>query len=117
MPVSQSWQNGGGASNVAAYDWRQFYRQPGMQKVIGPALNNNRDLRIAALRVQEAQAQFRISRSALMPTIEAGASETSQRLPGGLYNTRDSGAVTYHQYEAGVGITSGRLTSLAASAA
>lgn len=118
MPVSQSWQNGGGASNVAAYDWRQFYRQPGMQKVIGLALNNNRDLRIAALRVQEAQAQFRISRSALMPTIEAGASETSQRLPGGLYNTRDSGAVTYHQYEAGVGITSweidffGRIRSL-----
>lgn len=118
MPVSQNWQNGGGASNVAAYDWRQFYRQPGMQKVIGLALNNNRDLRIAALRVQEAQAQFRISRSSLMPTIEAGASETSQRLPGGLYNTRESGAVTYHQYEAGVGITSweidffGRIRSL-----
>ncbi|EPH0091205.1 efflux transporter outer membrane subunit [Pluralibacter gergoviae] len=111
MPVAHQWNPSAaiGESGINQVTWQQFYRQPAMRQVISLALDNNRDLRVAALRVQEAQQRFRISRSALAPTVSAGASETAERTPGDLYNTKDRGSETWHQYEAGVGITSWEL--------
>ena len=44
-----------------------------MRKVIALALANNRDLRVAALNIERAQALYRIQRAALFPHINAGA--------------------------------------------
>lgn len=111
LPVPTSWQSpdAGESTNVDAYTWQQFYHHPALHKVISLALAHNRDLQVAALRVQQAQAQFRVSRSALLPTISAGGSETSERMPGDLYSTQATGAATYHQYQAGMGITAWEL--------
>lgn len=122
LPVSNHWQSPPGDTSVNSYTWQQFYQQPALQKVISLALDHNRDLQIAALRVQEARAQFRLSRADLMPTIAAGASETSQHMPGDLYSTRATGPATYHQYQASLGVTAweldffGRIRSLNQSA-
>ena len=48
-------------------DWHQFFRDPRLQRLIQIALDNNRDLRVAALNVAEYEAQYRITRAALAP--------------------------------------------------
>jgi multidrug efflux system outer membrane protein len=62
--------------------WRTFFRDPRLQRLIQIALDNNRDLRVAALNVAEYEAQYRITRAALAPSISAGESVTRERTLG-----------------------------------
>src|ERR1700733_8598662 len=59
--------------------WRTFFRDPRLQRLIQIALDNNRDLRVAALNVAEYEAQYRITRAALAPSISASGSVTRER--------------------------------------
>lgn len=59
------------ASEELLNDWKKHFSDPAMQKIIEAALVNNRDLKIAALRVEEVRAMYRIQRSELMPSINA----------------------------------------------
>ncbi|MFJ5430672.1 efflux transporter outer membrane subunit [Pectobacterium actinidiae] len=119
LPVKNNWnaQTSQGES-VSSLDWKRFYSDKQLQTLIALALEHNRDLRVAALNVQTAQAQFRIERSALFPSIDGGVSKTAQHVPGNLYSTQATGAATYQQYQASIGVTSweldffGRLRSL-----
>ncbi len=72
-----------GTNNLAAadMDWRQFFDDPRLQALIELSLTNNRDLRIAALNVEQARAQYRIQRAALFPSLDASASGLRQRFP------------------------------------
>lgn len=63
--------------SVAMPDWRQVFVDPRLQQVIASALDNNRDLRVAVLNIEKARAQYRIQRAELLPSISAGASNTS----------------------------------------
>ncbi|MEW6343980.1 MAG: efflux transporter outer membrane subunit [Paraburkholderia sp.] len=89
-------------------DWYQFFRDPRLQRLIQIALDNNRDLRVAALDVAEYEAQYRITRAELAPTVNASGSFTRERVEG----------VTTGDNELNVGTTSweidffGRLRSL-----
>jgi len=122
MPVAANWnaagQSGQGSKDGADIGWKTFFTDPAMNRLIALALANNRDLRVAALNVETARAQFHIDRAALLPTVDATVSQTSEHLPGNLYSTQSSGPVTYHQYDANLGVTSwevdffGRLRSL-----
>jgi outer membrane protein TolC len=71
------------------------------------ALANNRDLRLASLNVEKAQAQYRIKRADLFPTLDASVSGTHSRTPGSLSNTGT--AVTSHDYSAQLGLSSYEL--------
>jgi multidrug efflux system outer membrane protein len=62
--------------------WKQYFRDPRFQRLIQIALDNNRDLRVAALNVAEYEAQYRITRAALAPSITASCSSTSERAEG-----------------------------------
>ena len=70
--------------------WRDVFPDPQLQDLIGRALANNRDLRVAALNVEAARAQYRIQRSALVPSIDAEGSGSSQRVPADLSFTGES---------------------------
>src|SRR5580765_6722406 len=61
--------------------WRAFFPDPQLQQLIVLALANNRDLRVAALNVESAQARYRIQRADLLPTIAASTTEQSERIP------------------------------------
>ena len=54
--------------------WAQVFREPELQDLIRKALINNYDLRIAAQRILEQQAQVQISRSQQFPTLSVGGS-------------------------------------------
>jgi outer membrane protein, multidrug efflux system len=128
-PLPATW-NGAAAgamttTSVSEIGWRQFFPDPTLQRLIKLALENNRDLRTAVLNVQAAQAQYRIQRADLFPTVAASAIEQIQKYPSGVVATGGaggaagastgaaaapvSGGTTIRFFEAGVGFTSYEL--------
>ncbi|ALM86766.1 multidrug transporter [Bordetella sp. N] len=108
-------------SGVATADigWRDMFPDPLLQQLVDLSLVNNRDLRIAALNVQAAQAQYRIQRSDILPTIGVGATESAQRTPADLSSS--GRATTSHSYQVGASVSweldlFGRIRSLSEQA-
>lgn len=89
--------------------WQDMFTDPRLRQIIQTALDNNRDLRVAALNIEKARAQYRIQRSALLPDVSATVSGTEQDQPMALFDS---------SYSLGVGISSyeldlfGRVRSL-----
>jgi multidrug efflux system outer membrane protein len=104
--------------NAAATDlgWRNFFLDTRLQQLLGLALANNRDLRVAVLNIERARAQYRIQRAALLPSIDAAGSFTREKLPASLTYGIPTPILGY--FDAGVSITSyevdlfGRVRSL-----
>ena len=119
-PQGEAYTNSDGAAQTgtgaAALGWREFFRDPALQQLVEVALQNNRDLRVAALNIDAFRAQYRIQRSELFPSISAAGGGTRQRLPGDL--SQSGSATTSGQYSATVGTSAweidffGRLRSL-----
>jgi multidrug efflux system outer membrane protein len=113
LPVAERFPRAGNAEtnapSVADLQWRDVFVDVRQRRLIELSLQNNRDLRAAALNVEQAQARAQIQRASLLPTIGAGVSATRQPLPGGA---------TQEVYSAGLVMTSyeidffGRLRSL-----
>jgi outer membrane protein, multidrug efflux system len=61
--------------------WWEVFQDPQLQGLIRTALKNNYDVRIAATRVLQAQAQVGITRANQLPTLSAGGNVTSQQSP------------------------------------
>lgn len=112
-PVAPIYPNGLASSgqSAAEIEWQQMFVDTKLRTVIRMALENNRDLRVAALNIEKARAQYRIQRAALIPDINVTASGTEQRQPGGL-------AFFDSSYSLGVGVSAyeldlfGRVRSL-----
>lgn len=98
-PVPQAYaaQAAGASANAvpaAPVDWKDYFTDPRLQRLIEAALANNRDLRVAALNIEQARAQFQIQRAAQFPSIGLGAS--ASRAPnsaGKLTNTYSVGGI------------------------
>lgn len=117
-PVPSTWNGKAAGSaqtaSVADLGWRQYFPDPNLQRLISLALANNRDLRVAVLNVQAAQAQYRIQRADLFPTVAVSGIEEVERYPSGVIAPASTGApvrggTTIHLYEVGVGFTSYEL--------
>jgi len=78
-PVPASLPGGNGTATAADLPWRQFVREPRLQKVIEQALAGSRNLRKAALAIESARAQYRIQRAQQLPSLDASASVTTAR--------------------------------------
>src|SRR5690606_6062712 len=109
-----------GAVPAADIGWREFFRDPRLQALIELSLVNNRDLRIAVERVEEARAQYGVQRGSQWPSIGLGGEGTRQRVPANLSpQGRDTVGNTF---QAGTGLTSfeidlfGRLRNLSEAA-
>jgi outer membrane protein, multidrug efflux system len=125
-PVPAAWPTGPAykeaadtktAPAAADIGWRNFYADERLQKVIGLALSNNRDLRIAVLNIEKARALYGIQRAQLFPSINASGIWIEQRVPADI--SKESGEATnFTQYSVNAGVTSweldffGRLRSL-----
>lgn len=100
--------------------WQSYFADPRLQALIAQALASNRDIRIAALRVEEARAAYGIQRAEQFPTIALGASGSRARVPDDLSPT--GRAMTSAQYQAGLNVSAweldfwGRVRSLKDSA-
>jgi multidrug efflux system outer membrane protein len=72
------------ATSLGDEQWAAVYHEPELQALIRKALANNYDLRIAAERILEQQAQVKITRSQQFPTVTAGGLGIGATLPSSL---------------------------------
>ncbi len=68
-------------ASLADTKWWELFQDTQLQELIRTALAQNYDVRIAATRILEAQAQLGITRANQFPTASAGASAVTQRNP------------------------------------
>ncbi|MGZ0656054.1 efflux transporter outer membrane subunit [Coraliomargarita sp. W4R53] len=102
-PVADSYlgvQAAASTSSQHVPNWQEFYQEPELQALIELALANNRDLRISELTTEQLRAYFRIQRSALLPSLDAGGNSTRQRTPSDLTYTGSS--TTSSTYQVGL---------------
>ena len=127
-PVPAEWPNGAayagireaipqrGTPAVSQLRWQEFFSDEKLQQIIGMALTNNRDLRIAALNVEQSQAMYGIQRAELLPTVNANGSATKQRIPANVEGFPEP--MTIENYGVNLGVASweidffGRIRSL-----
>jgi multidrug efflux system outer membrane protein len=108
------------AQAAAEQGWKQFFHDPALQQLIQVALENNRDLRVAALNIDAFAAQYRIQRADLFPAVSANGSGSRQRIPADSSQTGQAGINS--SYSATVGISAyeldlfGRVRSLSEAA-
>src|SRR5207245_11117665 len=72
------------AASLADAPWWEVFQDPILKTLIQEALRTNYDVRIAAARVQEARANFRVSRSDLYPSLDYGAGVSRANLTSGV---------------------------------
>ncbi|HHV7526099.1 TPA: TolC family protein, partial [Burkholderia orbicola] len=99
-------------------DWHAYFTDPALQAWIDAALANNRDLRIAADRLEEARALYGVQRADRMPSVDANLGyERARQYDPVVRESAISGL-----YRAGVGVSAyeldlfGRVRSLSDAA-
>jgi multidrug efflux system outer membrane protein len=124
-PVPTDWPTGAaytdtqgatGTPTVPELKWQEFFTDEKLQKLINMALDNNRDLRLAALNVEKVRALYGIQRAELFPSINAAGGMAKERVPADLSTTGKS--MIAEEDSVSLGITSweidffGRVRSL-----
>lgn len=115
-PVAAQFPNAGTAmagTPAAEIDWRHMFSDARLQRLIEIALANNRDLRVAALNVEQAQARWQIQHASLWPTVNAGIGVNRQAQANGNSVTTYSAGFLVTAYELDF---FGRLRALSDSA-
>ena len=116
-PAGQGQAVQGAAADVG---WRDFFEDPLLQRLIELSLSANRDLRVAALNVEAARAQYRIQRADLLPAVGGAGTGSIQRVPGDL--TQSGQPAINRTYQVGLATSAweldlfGRIRSLSEQA-
>ena len=109
-----------GAPQAVLIVWKDFYKDASLQQIISLALENNRDLRVSILNIESAEAQYRIKRADLLPSLSGEAGGTVQRYPTSVSPT--GAAEVAHDYSVNGAVASyeldlfGRVRSLSQQA-
>lgn len=82
--------------------WREVFTDAKLQQVIELALTNNRDLRLAALNVERAQAYYGIQRAELLPAVSATGRGSKARVPADLSSNQRR--QTVERYDVNLGV-------------
>lgn len=124
-PVPADWPKGAAyqepktapdVPKISELKWQEFFPDEKLRETVSMALKNNRDLRLAALNVERAQALYGIQRAEIMPAVSAVGSMSRQRVPADLSGAGKS--PTVEQYGVSLGLSSweidffGRIRSL-----
>ncbi|MDO6488880.1 efflux transporter outer membrane subunit [Colwellia sp. 6_MG-2023] len=107
LPVPESYAVQGEQGDIANLHWQQFFTNEKLQQLIEQTLTHNKDIKLAALNVQQVRALYQIEDSALYPSLDFSASGTRQRLPSDLSST--GSAQISESYSATVGMTAYEL--------
>ena len=104
-PVPEAFPAAAADSTAQAVNisWREFFQNPELQQAIDTALANNRDLKTAALRIEEARAVYGIQKADQLPTVNASGGVTTGRqfFRGQTFDTTT--------YQVGLGMTAYEL--------
>ena len=114
-PVPDEWPQGEAYENTQAVSEavkipelsrQEFFTDEQLQKIIEMALDNNRDLRLAALNVEKARALYGVARAELAPVVNATATGKKESTPGIIFGDigKDIGSLRTETYSVGLGI-------------
>ena len=115
VPLPAQWPEPMGqepAQPLRTGDWADYFNDPRLKPLIAQALANNRDLRATALAVEQARAQFQISRASQWPALNALVQGSRAPVATGANTVQSS------SYSVGLAVTSfeldffGRVASL-----
>jgi multidrug efflux system outer membrane protein len=94
-------------------EWRSFFTDERLRKLIDIALENNRDLRVAVLNIEQTRAQLQLRRADEVPTVNTGL---------GLTRGPNTSGATVSSFSAGLSVTAfevdlfGRVQALSQAA-
>lgn len=112
-PIAGQWPQGvspqqtpadAASSVVAKISWQNFFSDPQLQQMISITLENNRDLRLAALNVAHARAMYGIQRADIFPAVGIDALATKKQRSRDLIAASEPRTV--EQYGVDFGISS-----------
>lgn len=124
-PIPGQWPSGAAypvtqpsasSSNVMQIKWQEFFTDPKLHKIIEMALQNNRDLRLAALHMERARGLYGIKRSDLLPVVNADGGGGEQQVSADFVSP--GAKRTSKAYEVNLGVAAweidffGRIRSL-----
>jgi outer membrane protein, multidrug efflux system len=109
-PVPDQWPRGPAYRGTAAGSgtaapmlaWKDFFADQRLQKIILMALENNRNLRLAALNVERARAMYGIQRAERFPAVNAVGSAAARRVPADLSSTGRSETAEHYGVDLGI---------------
>lgn len=116
-PLAAGDSDGRPAPEIA---WQVFFRDERLKRLIGIAIDYNRDLRVTTLNIARARALYQVQAADRVPTVNAGLSGSRQRVPDNVVPGGFGG--TSSAYTAGLGLTAfeldlfGRVNSLSKAA-
>ena len=85
------------AGSLGDQQWAQVFHEPELQDLLRTALENNFDLRVAAQRVLEQQAQVKITRAQEFPQVSVGGTGLGAEFPDNLGSSIQS-PLTFGSY-------------------
>ncbi|WP_240339170.1 efflux transporter outer membrane subunit [Novosphingobium sp. BW1] len=88
-PVPQTWPDGEAYRDTVSaaprpLNYAEVFEDPALQQLIAQALDNNRNLRVAAANITAARAQVKVTRANQFPALATTASATHQETGGGF---------------------------------
>jgi len=112
-PVAADWPSAdalpspvAGERAAAELPWQDFVQDAQLRELIGMALENNRDLRVAVKAIEQARALYQVRRADELPTVAAAASgQRSEPNPG----AGDKGPKVNSLYSVGLGVAGWEL--------
>ena len=107
-PVPAEWPQGDAykelqedaIKKVVGIPWQEFFTDAKLRKVINRALKNNRDLRVAALNVERAQAMYGVHRTGIYPSVDGSGSMDRQRFSADLVEPGQSRSSEKYTFKA-----------------
>jgi multidrug efflux system outer membrane protein len=78
QPV-EPWHEAAPGDSVLKGNWWELFQDPQLNPLVEQALTSNQNLRVAAARLQQAQDQLTIARSALFPSVDLSASASRSK--------------------------------------
>lgn len=111
-----------GSIQAADIGWRTMFPDIRLQRLTEIALENNRDLRLAALNVEAVRAQYFIQRASSLPGIDANGQATRQRTADSGSGASSQSTAVSEQVSVGIGLSAfeldlfGRVRSLSEAA-
>ncbi len=102
-PVAPQWPASAQAADTAPagdlLPWRSFFTDPALQSLIAVALEHNRDLRVAALNIEQARAQLGLRNADQLPTVNAALGLNRGPNTSGNMATTLTGGLLVSSYE------------------
>ncbi len=114
------WPTTAASAPASEMPWQDFITDLRLRQIVAMSLENNRNLRLAALNAQRARELYGIQRDEMLPTLNANAGMTKVHTPADVVGKSEG--TTSKRYDVNLGIASweidffGRIRSLSEAA-